>query len=62
MNPIEKHFFHQHDVLIDEDLLALSDLLQWIFRSAVREGKPVQIYVPSRRMRTLLIKWLNNEL
>ncbi|HFJ9318626.1 TPA: hypothetical protein ACGW54_003937 [Bacillus tropicus] len=62
MNPIEKQFFHRHDVLIDEDLLALSDLLQWIFRSAVREGKPVQIYVPSRRMRTLLMKWLNNEL
>ncbi|QWG56870.1 hypothetical protein EXW50_16300 [Bacillus mycoides] len=62
MNPIEKQFFHRHDVLIDEDLLALSDLLQWIFRSAVREGNPVWIYVPSRRMRTLLMKWLNNEL
>jgi hypothetical protein len=62
MNPIEKHFFDQRGVVVDEDLLALSDLLQWIFRSAVREGKPVHIYVPSRRMRDLLKKWLNNEL
>jgi len=62
MNPIEKHFFEQQNVKVDEDLLALSDLLQWIFRSAVREGKPVHIYIPSRRMRDLLKKWLNNEL
>jgi hypothetical protein len=62
MNPIEKHYFGQQGVKVDEDLLALSDLLQWIFRSAVREGKPVHIYIPSRRMRDLLKKWLNNEL
>ena len=30
--------------------------------SAVREGKPVHIYIPSRRIRDLLKKWLNNEL
>jgi hypothetical protein len=62
MNPIEKHFFDQRNVRVDEDLLALSDLLQWLFRSAIRDGKPVHIYIPSRRMRKLLIKWLNNEL
>jgi hypothetical protein len=62
MNPIEKHFFEQQNVKIDEDLLALSDLLQWIFRSAVRDGKPVHIYIPSRRMRNLLKQWLNNEI
>ncbi|TWE08760.1 hypothetical protein FB550_101788 [Neobacillus bataviensis] len=62
MNPIEKHFFDQQNVKVDEELLALSDLLQWIFRSAVREGQPVHIYIPSRRMRDLLKKWLNNEL
>jgi hypothetical protein len=62
INPIEEHFFEQQNVRVDEDLLALSDLLQWIFRSAVQEGKPVHIYIPSRRMRDLLKKWLNNEL
>lgn len=62
MNPIETAFFRQYNVEVNEDLLALSDLLQWLFRSAIRVGKPVQVYVPSLRMRHLLIKWLNNEI
>lgn len=62
MNPIEEHFFDQQNVKVDEELLALSDLLQWIFRSAVRDGNQVNIYIPSCRMRKLLKKWLNNEL
>lgn len=62
MNPIEKHFFAQRNVTVNEDMLALSDLLQWLFRSAIREGQPVKIYVPSRRMRVLLQRWLNNEI
>lgn len=62
MNPIEQHFFHQNNINVDEDLLALSDLLQWLFRSAIREGKPVNIYIPSKRMRELLQQWLKDEL
>ena len=62
MNPIEKHFFAQRNVTVNEDMLALSDLLQWLFRSAIRKGQPVKIYVPSRRMRELLQRWLDNEI
>jgi len=62
MNPVEDHFFHQNDVKVNQDLLALSDMLQWLFRSAVREGKPVQVYIPSKRMRELLNNWLNGEM
>lgn len=62
MNPIEQHFFKQSGVSVDVDLLALSDLLQWLFRSAVREGKPVQVYIPSKRMRDLLTRWLDGEI
>lgn len=62
MIPIEKQFFQQRNAQVDEDLLALSDLLQWLFRSAVRDGQHVEIYIPSRRMRELLYRWLNNEL
>jgi hypothetical protein len=58
LNPIEKNFFSQHGVKIDEDSLALSDLLQWLFRSAIREGKTIDLYIPSKRMRNLLIDWL----
>ncbi len=58
LKPIEKHFFAKHNIEIDEDLLALSDLLQWLFRSSIREGKAVDLYIPSKRMRNLLIDWL----
>lgn len=37
---------------------ALSTMIQWIWRSAIRDGKPIHIYVPSKRMRDLLTKWI----
>ena len=46
----------------DENLYALSELLQWIWRSTIRDNKPVCIYIPSERMLNLLIDWLNNKL
>lgn len=61
MNPTEKRFFSKHGVDIDEDLFALSELLQWIFRSAIRDNKPINIYLPSMRMRNLLINWINKK-
>ena len=33
-------------------------MIQWIWRSAIRDGKEVWVYVPSRRMRDLLRQWL----
>ncbi|QUG82741.1 hypothetical protein [Bacillus nitratireducens] len=62
VNPSDKDFFAQRDIVIDEEQLALSDMIQWIFRSRVRDGQPVELYVPSKRMRTLLYKWLDGEL
>ena len=40
-------------------LLALSEMLQWVWRSAIRDDKPINLYIPSRRMRELLIDWIN---
>jgi len=33
-------------------------MIQWIWRSAIRDGKEIWVYIPSRRMRELLKKWL----
>ena len=55
-----KQFFIDKNVTIDEDTWALSELLQWIFRSAIREHKEINIYIPSERMRSLLLEWLNS--
>ena len=46
----------------DRDKYALSEMLQWIWRSAVRNGEEINIYIPSPRMRELLESWLKNEI
>jgi len=60
LNPFVKHFFQQNNVSVNEDMYALSEMLQWIWRSAIREGNEIWIYIPSRRMRKLLQNWLEN--
>lgn len=62
LNPLDKGFFEDKQVKINEDLWALSELLQWVWRSRIREGHPINVYVPARRMRELLISYLNNEI
>lgn len=47
---------------INKDEFAISEMLQWIFRSAIRDGKKIQIFIPSERMRCLLESWLNGEI
>lgn len=56
-NPYETSFFEDNGVKVDEDLLAVSDLLQWIWRSRIRNGEPINLYLPSSRMRSLLLAW-----
>lgn len=58
-NPVIKNFFIERGVNIDEDQWALSELVQWIYRSAIREKNPINIYLPSNRMRSLLNEWLS---
>ncbi|MGD7047687.1 hypothetical protein FZC83_05395 [Rossellomorea marisflavi] len=62
LNPIEKSFFEDHGVKVDEELLAVSDLLQWIWRSRIRNGKSISLYLPSSRMRRLLKSWKDYEI
>jgi len=59
MVPTVKMFIESRGVTVDQDQYALSALVQWIFRSAIRDGEPITLYIPSERMRGLLIDWLN---
>ena len=61
INPFYKAFFNVRNIDIDEDAYALSELLQWIWRSQIRQGKPINIYIPSKRMRELLEDFLDVE-
>ena len=60
MNVGEKFLYQKHGIEVDEDLYAVSIIVQWIWRSAIRDGGSVMIYVPSRRMRTLLLRWIDS--
>lgn len=54
-----KNYFIAHGYTPDEDGWALSTMIQWIWRSAVRDGKEIWLYIPSKRMRDLLKNWIN---
>lgn len=57
MKPEIMTYFKHFGYTIDEDRWAVSEMLQWIFRSQIRDGKPVDIYIPASRMRRCLFEW-----
>lgn len=57
-NPLLKNYFIYHGVNVDEEAWALSELIQWLFRSRIRNKEPINLYIPSSRMRKLLQDWL----
>lgn len=59
-NPLLKNYFQEQGVEVREDDYALSEMIQWVWRSAIRDGKEIWIYIPSRRMRELFRNWLND--
>ena len=61
--PTIKNFFTFNNIPTEkqfEDKFALSELVQFVFRSAIRNDKPIDVYIPSKRMRDILQKWLDN--
>ena len=60
MNVGEKALYKKNGIDVDEDLYAVSIIVQWIWRSAIRDGNSIRLYVPSRRMRTLLLRWIDS--
>lgn len=61
INPLIKQFFIDRGINVNEDEYALSELIQWIWRSRIRQGEEINLYIPSSRMRKLLIDWLEGE-
>lgn len=58
IHPDIEKFFSLKGIEYNKDEYALSELVQWLFRSAIREYQPINLYIPSKRMRILLINWL----
>jgi hypothetical protein len=40
------------------DAYALTELIQWVWRSRIRKGEPITLYLPSPRMRSIFVDWL----
>jgi hypothetical protein len=44
---------------MSEDIYALSEMIQVLWRTAIRNDEPVMFYIPSERMRGLFHLWLS---
>ena len=58
VNPEIVNFFESRNITIDQNAYALSEMLQWIWRSAIRNDEEISLFIQSERMRKLLIEWL----
>lgn len=58
LNPFVKNFFAQNGVSIDEDKHSLSELLQCLWRTCIRDDKPIHVFIAPSRMRKLLKQWI----
>ena len=57
-NTCVRNFLAKQGIYLDQDYFALSEMLQWIWRTAIRDGKEIYLYIPSKRMRNLLERWI----
>ena len=60
MNPLLYNFFSERGVKINTDLYATGEMIQWLYRSCIRDDKPIKVFVPSIRMKRLLKEWIEN--
>ena len=58
-NPNVANYFRENGINVDEESFAISEMVQFLFRSAIRDGKEIFVYCPSNRMRGLLERWVN---
>jgi len=63
LQPEKIRYYKQFNIEYNQDLYAVSTLLQWMWRSRIRKqatdgSNEIWIYVPSKRMRSLLEQWI----
>lgn len=58
-NPVIYQWFKSRNIKVDEDIYSLGEMIQCIWRGAIRENREIFLYLPSKRMRELLTNFLN---
>ena len=59
IKPPVQNYLKAEGYPIDEEVFALSELIQWVCRSRIRNNKSVDLYLPSSRMRRVLKDFIN---
>lgn len=60
-NTVVKAYMQEKGFPLNDDVFALSELVQWVWRSAIRDGKPVNLCILSERMRKRFEAWLASD-
>ena len=60
-NPEIVKYFGKQGAPLSRDAFALSGLIQWVWRSAIRKEEPVTLWLPSPRMKNLFTEWLDGK-
>lgn len=55
-----EQYLQHYGAKIDKDVFALSELIQWVWRSRIRNKEPINLSILSTRMRILFEYWLNS--
>lgn len=50
---------HKQMVGLDMNQYALTEMIQWIWRSSIRNGEPIALFIPSLAMRAIFEAWLD---
>lgn len=60
-NPEISKYFGKRGASLSRDAFALAGLIQWVWRSAIRKGEPIMLFLPSPRMQKLFTEWLDGK-
>ena len=52
-------YLYDYGFPLDSDLFALSEMVQFVWRSSIRNGCEIHLFILSKRMRKLFTEWLN---
>jgi hypothetical protein len=58
-NPVEVNYLKENGIDVSEDIYALSEMIQFIWRGCIRQGKPMKVLILSQRMKKLLEDWID---
>ena len=59
-HPDDITYFSKKNITVKDEVWALSEMIQFIWRSAIRNDQEIYLYIPSKRMRNMFKNWLNN--